>query len=39
MDYQMNLRSNQQVIQGKNIQQFEQMRRTKQSGVQIDQAF
>jgi uncharacterized protein YfaS (alpha-2-macroglobulin family)/outer membrane protein assembly factor BamD (BamD/ComL family) len=39
MDYQMNLRSNQQVIQGKNIQQFEQMRRTKQSGVQINQAF
>jgi len=39
MDYQYNLRQGQQDIQGKNIQLFEQMRRQKNSGVQIKSAF
>ncbi len=39
MDYQYNLRQGQQEIQGKNIQLFEQMRRTKNGGVQIKYAF
>lgn len=39
MDYQMNLRQNQQDIQGKNIELFEKMRRQKSEGVQAKMAF
>ena len=39
LDYQANLRAQQQAIQQKNYQQFDQMRRQKSKGVQVQKAY
>ena len=39
MDYRQNLRMQQQVIQGRNIEQFNKLRRTKKKGIEVQSAF